>query len=273
VIGAVYAEWLKTRSRLGFWVLAVSPSVLLALLGYLALWLVVSHPVSGVTVSGGTPAQLRREFYPENFVHASLGQVFSIGGALILLLGTLTAGGEYGWATMKTIFTQLPGRVEVWVGKVAFLAVFTGALAAVYLLTGALCSLALATVDRVSVSWPSLVAILGADLAVWLIFMTWASFGMLLAVLVRQSAVAVGIGLVYVLVVENVLAGILSGVSQLRALHDALPGVNAAALVGSLGKPTHGGPVSPEQAAFVLVAYTAAFVVISATLVRRRDVA
>jgi ABC-2 type transport system permease protein len=272
LIGALYAEWLKTRSRLGFWTLAISPSVLLALLGYLALWLVVTHPVSGVTISGGTPAQLRREFYPENFVHGSLGQVFTIGGSLVLLLGTLTAGGEYGWATMKTIFTQLPGRVEVWVGKVAFLAVLTGVLATVYLLTGALASLALATVDGASVSWPAPLAILEADLAAWLIFMTWASLGMLLAVLVRQSAVAVGIGLVYLLVVENVLGGLLSGVSQLRGLHDALPGVNAAALVGSLGKATTGRVVSPEQAAFVLAAYTAAFVVISATLVRQRDV-
>ena len=35
------------------------------------------------------------------------------GGVLALMLGVLTLGSEYGWGTLRTLFTQGPGRLRV----------------------------------------------------------------------------------------------------------------------------------------------------------------
>lgn len=102
---------------------------------------------------------------------------------------------------------------------------------------------------------------------------------MAVAFLFRQSAMAIGLGLAYVLAIEGILFRALSGfnLSWLTTLEKFFVGQNANALAGSFGSalPTRGTlapPVSAEQAVLVLAGYALAFVAVSAVAVRRRDV-
>ncbi len=61
--------------------------------------------------------------------------------------------------------------------------------------------------------WPSVGELLRGAGAAWLILVAWATVGASFATLLRGTALAVGLGLVYALVLENLITG-LSFVSE-----------------------------------------------------------
>jgi hypothetical protein len=100
----------------------------------------------------------------------------------------------------------------------------------------------------------------------------WATLGVVLAVALRQSAVALGLGLVYASA-ELIFAGI---VRERGGMARGLPGFNATALADSFA-PAHllNPPpqvVGPGAAALVLALYVCIFVVTAGILVSYRDV-
>jgi ABC-2 type transport system permease protein len=118
----------------------------------------------------------------------------------------------------------------------------------------------------------------------WLILAVWAAFGVLLAVLSRGTALAVGIGILYALVIEGLLSALASQVSAVDRLVEFFLRANAYSLVTQLGVAadevsdtgpgSFSGPfVSGGQALLVLAAYAILFVISSGWLLRRRDVA
>src|SRR5256885_11320774 len=54
----------------------------------------------------------KQTLYPINFVKNSLNGVGIIGSILTLILGALAVGSEFGWGTVKTVYTQRPGRLQ-----------------------------------------------------------------------------------------------------------------------------------------------------------------
>ena len=68
---------------------------------------------------------------PGQLVGNSIGGLPVFLGALMLILGVLTVGGEYAWGTWKTVLTQDPSRLRVYGAKlvVAVLAALAGVLA------------------------------------------------------------------------------------------------------------------------------------------------
>jgi ABC-2 type transport system permease protein len=117
----------------------------------------------------------------------------------------------------------------------------------------------------------------------WLILAVWAAFGILLAVLSRGTSLAVGIGILYSLVIEGLLSALASEVSLLDRLVEFFLRANGYSLVAALGVSAEdvsdrgpgsfSGPfVGGTQAMLVLASYLTLLLVASGWLLRRRDV-
>jgi ABC-2 type transport system permease protein len=280
MINSFKAEWRKLRQRPAVWVLGGIMLVALVLFGYLFTWLQTSFPSPTFKPDGGlTVAQLKSTLYPINFVKNSLGGVGIIGSILTLILGALAVGSEFGWGTVKTVYTQRPGRLQTLAGQVAVTGVIVAIFAIAFYAVAALASVVIALGDSQAITWPAAIDIVKALGATWLIFESWTLFGMALAFLFRQSAMAIGIGLAYVLAIEGILFRLLSGfdASWLNTLEKFFLGQNANALTQSFGQvfarlnPTV-PLVSAGQAVLVLIAYGVIFVAAASLVVRARDV-
>ena len=105
----------------------------------------------------------------------------------------------------------------------------------------------------------------------------WPSVGVALAALFRGTALAIGLGLVYALVLETIVGTIAALVERARPIREAFLGANAGALADAFRPPPEAAfsaasRIPAGQATLVLIAYTAAFLLLAALLLRRRDV-
>jgi ABC-2 type transport system permease protein len=109
----------------------------------------------------------------------------------------------------------------------------------------------------------------------------WCLFGVMLAVLSRGPTLAIGLGLVWTLVLESFIRGVGAGlVVLLDTVRRALPGVNAGSLATAVGAVTQAGGGAPGvvdsigglQAALVLAGYAILFALAGGLVFRRRDV-
>jgi ABC-type transport system involved in multi-copper enzyme maturation permease subunit len=281
MINSFKAEWRKLRQRPAVWVLGGIMLAALVLFGYFFTWLQLSFPSAHFRPEGGlTIAQLKATLYPINFVKTSLGGVGIVGSILTLILGALAVGSEFGWGTVKTVYTQGPGRLQALAGQVGVVSVIVTIFAIAFYVVAALASLVIALGDGHAITWPAAIDILKARGATWLIFESWTLFGMALAYLFRQSAMAIGIGLAYVLAIEGILFRLLSGfdAAWLTTLEKFFLGQNANALLQSFGPVfTRAGAAAPlvsaGQAVLVLIAYGVIFAGAASLVVRARDVA
>jgi ABC-2 type transport system permease protein len=199
------------------------------------------------------------------------------------MLGVLALGSEYGWGTLKTLFTQRPGRLHVFGSKLLAVAVALVPFVLVVFAVGALASAAIALREGAQIVWPSPWLVLRGLAAGWLILAVWAAFGVLLAVLSRGTALAIGIGILYALVIEGLLSALASEIGLLDRLVEFFLRANAYSLVAVLGVSaddvSNNGPgsfsgpfVDGGQALLVLGSYIAVFLILSGWLLRRRDV-
>jgi ABC-2 type transport system permease protein len=275
VTGSLRAELLIMRKRTSTWIL-------------LAIWvtlaLVFAYVVPYVTYLNGSTQDPLTDVLPQNLVGSLMGGFPFFGGVLALMLGVLVFGSEYGWGTLKTLFTQRPGRLQVFSAKLLAIAAVLVLFVLVVFALGALASYAIALREGADIAWPStwlLVRGLGAG---WLILAVWAAFGVLLALVSRGTALAVGIGILYALVIEGLLSVLASQVSLLDRLVEFFVRANGYSLVvglgvssddvGNNGPGSFSGPfVDGEQALLVLILYGFACLLVSAFLLRRRDVA
>lgn len=125
------------------------------------------------------------------------------GAAMVLIAGVLVVGSEYGWSTMGIVMTQGPGRIQVLAGKLDALAVVTVAFELVVFLPGAVASSVIGGALDAPANWPGVAEVIEVFAAGFLIFFTWAVLGALLAVLFRGTSLPIGLGLVWLLVVEG----------------------------------------------------------------------
>lgn len=285
MIRAFSGELFKTVRRPAVWVCIVVLLGLAVTIGYAIPWLIFSHPPAGSTQGlppGTTLADFKVTLYPENFVRQTLQQWSVLGGVFALILGVLLQGSEYGWGTIKTLYTQRGGRLEMLAGKVAALGVVVLVLVLALFAVDAAASTAIAVVDSHSLSFPEPGVIAKALVAMYLIFGFWALFGLVLATLFRQSAMAIGLGLAYALVIEALIFGLAAALvpNVVNPIRQWFPLTNATWLANSFGQarirdvpPTTPAPYADAtHAVLVLGVYLVGFVVITAWLVRRRDV-
>jgi ABC-type transport system involved in multi-copper enzyme maturation permease subunit len=271
--GSVRAELTKLVRRPAIWLLLAVAVGLSLIFTYLVPYAGLSGAAKAAPNSGRGLAAI----VPGQLVGNSLGGLPVFLGAIALILGVLATGGEYGWGTWKTVLSQGPSRLGVYGAKLAALAVatLTGTLA--IFAAGAMTSAAIASAEGAPITWPAAGDVVVGIAAGWLIAMMWACLGALLAVALRGVALPIGLGLVWMLAVQNLLASIAAPLlAWVADLQKALPGPNAGSLVAALGSRTDTPGVAdlvpPGQAAGVVAAYLVAFAALSGLLLRRRDI-
>jgi ABC-2 type transport system permease protein len=200
------------------------------------------------------------------------------------MLGVFAFGSEYGWGTLKTLFTQRAGRLRVVAAKLTALGIVLVPFVLTLFAAGAVASYVIARIEDAPVAWPSAWLLVRAIGAGWLILAVWAALGVLLGVATRGTSLAIGIGILYALVVEGLLSAFADSVSVLEPLTNVFLRANGYSIAAALGAPvdsiessgpgSYSGPfVDGIQALAVLLACIAAFVALAGALLRRRDVA
>jgi ABC-2 type transport system permease protein len=286
------APWTRTAGSLG----AIVSAELLKLLRRPATWvllglwpalqLVFSTLIPyvsyrrGASYEGSPPEALLASTLPDRLVENSLSGLPLFGGALLLALGALLAGSEYGWGTLKTLLSQGPRRLTVLAGQLLALLVVLAVTVLVSFLLTALASWAIAAGASAPADWPGagqLVRGVGGGL---LIAATWGALGVLLGTALRSTALPIGLGLVWVLAVENLIVNVAAPLlGAFDAAQAALPGVNAGSLVAALAgedaelrTPGVAAIVDGGQAAWVLAGFLVVSTALTGLLLTRRDV-
>ena len=272
MIATIKAEWRKNRFRPAF---LVASGIIgaITMLVYGLQWYQALHPAA----SDRGPVSILTLF-PDQFVNAVMGAAFPIGAAMAIVVGAIYAGSEFSWGTLKTMFTQRPGRLTVWAGRVVVFVAWMFITTAVLFAVGAGSSVVVASFQGHAITWPAAIDIVKGFAAIWLIFSVNGAIGMTLGVLIRQSAAALGAGLIYVLAVEVIAVRFIDSINsgQYQWIGNLFVNQNATALTQSFTSPAFGRSLAPavsaEHAVLVLVAYGVGLVVVAAGLLRLRDV-
>ncbi len=273
----VKTELSKLANRPAVQVLGAVFLLLVVVFGYLLSYLFIVG-------AGGDPPPEAQQFLttllPEEFLSTALTNFTGFGSAIALILGAMTVGSEYGWDTFKAALVQGSGRLELFGGKLLAVAVVLLVFTLVMLGGGAATSYVMALVLDEAASWPSAWEILKAIGAGWLILAVFAGLGVVLATLFRGTALAIGLGLVYLLLLENILSGLAFQSDTADAVSKALPVRNSLDLgraFGELSGQAQGAtatqPVDSTQATLILGAYVLGFLAIAVALFKVRDVA
>lgn len=270
--GNASAELIKLVKRPANWLLLAVAALLGLLFTYVIPYAGYRSATGGPTADRGLAAVL-----PSELVGNAVGGLPVFLGAIMVILGVLAVGGEYGWDTWKTVLTQGPSRLSVFAGKLVALAVAALVVVLTLFALGAAASALIASIEGQPLDWPRVGALARGVGAGWLMAAMWTAFGVLLAVLLRGVALAIGLGLVWLLAVQNLLtllaAPLLDWVAELQK---GLPGPNAGSLAAALGSasdtPGVAAVTSGGTASLVLAAYLVGFVVVSGAVLRRRDI-
>jgi ABC-2 type transport system permease protein len=204
------------------------------------------------------------------------------GGAVVLILAALATGSGYGWTTWKTVFAQGPRRLTAFAGTIAALAVVVTGLVLLTLTLDVLASIAVQSAESQALVWPAFGSLAEGVGAALLIMLTFTLGGAVLGVIARSPALSVGLGLVWALVVENLLRGVAQLLGPLETLTDVLPGTAAGSLAGALGAAGPGGAagtgtpgvlttLTGSSAIGLLMVYAVVFLAVMAVAVQRRD--
>jgi ABC-2 type transport system permease protein len=224
-----------------------------------------------------------RDLLPNQVTTTALSGFPFFGGVMVLILAVMTFGGDYGWNVVKTLLTQRSGRLTVFASKALALAIWLVPFVALAMLASIGASEIVAFAQNAPGDLQSVGTLLKGALAAWLILAVWAALGVLLATVTRGTSFAIGLGILYGLVVEGLLSAFFDGISSLEPLLNGLIRTNGYSLVAPLGNiqeiardngpGSFSGPyVGGWQSLIVLIAYLALFTGISAAIFRRRDV-
>jgi ABC-2 type transport system permease protein len=207
-----------------------------------------------------TVAQLSR---PDGLVHGVV-DVSNLVGIVALCLFAGAVATEYSQGTLRNLLVRQPRRAQLLTGKFLALAVFIGVVVVLAIAVAAAVALALAPGKGIHTSaWTSstgLNDLVQSILHIWLSCIGYGILGTALAILLRSPAVAIALGVAYVLPGEAII----------NALWDNgdrwLPGQLLSALA-------HGGTSSASYAHALVTLSAYAVVVATGTLVlfARRD--
>jgi ABC-type transport system involved in multi-copper enzyme maturation permease subunit len=281
ILAASRAELFKLVRRPAVWVsiglfLAVGVGV-----DYLLTYLVAVHPPSGRVQTGeNSPAALLASLSSASLVPKALSDVSTLGGIFAVILGVLVQGSEYTWETVKTSLIQLPGRLTMVAGRLIALALLLALMTGSLFLLDSVASWAIGSAHGAATAYPAALDIAEGLGGGWLILAVLATFGFALATLFKQSAMAIGLGVAYTLVIESIVFALLGQLGgAVNQIHTYFPIANTDYLAQSFGYvPSIVGvsvsatSVHAMHAVAVLLVWIATFIVLSGLLTRARDV-
>lgn len=273
MLANVRAELFKQARRPAGWLLLAAGVVLTLTFAYVVPY----AAYAGTTTARFAGDRGLTAMLPSAFAGNAIGGLPIFAGALMLIFGALVAGSEYGFETWKTIFAQGPSRWNVYSAKLIAVAIGALVLVLTLFVTSAAASAVVAAAEGKPMDWPSVADIASGIGAGWLVAMMWASLGIVLAVALRSVSLPIGLGLVWLLAVQNLLAAIAAPLLDwIAEMQKGLPGPNAGSLVAAMGanQQTPGVEqlVGAGQATMVIAAYLVAFCAIGGWLLHRRDI-
>lgn len=209
-----------------------------------------------------------------------------LGGLFVVVLAAALSGQEYTWRTVHLWLSRGVGRGAYLLSKVVVLSAALLLLALTAFLAGAAATGAYTLHASGSLPWHALpwgkaaVGVLAATLSL----VPYAALALLIAILTRSTLAAVGFGVGYNLLVENMAAKVLMLVSPQAAritrylpamlgqslLQGVAPGTEVS--VGVTGQSGTTALLSPAAAALLLAAYTLAALAIAWWAFRRQDI-
>ncbi|MFD0361801.1 ABC transporter permease [Nocardia sp. GCM10030253] len=273
------AELLRLRKWPAFWIILGTWILLNLTFSYLFNYLAYSSGESS-QMSDGLP----KDVLLQQMLPAAVPEIFTqgmamFGGALMLILGALTIGSGYGWGTWKTALTQGPSRVAAVGGAVMSLAFVVVALVCVAFAADIGVASIIAVSQSQSLTLPGFDQTVNGIITGVAILGMWTLAGALIGAIARGPALAVGLGLVWVLVVENLLRGVAGIFAPIEVITDHLPGTAAGSMAGAMR--TVQGPATPgvldilsrTESLIALAVYVMVFVAGTLWLVHRRDMA
>lgn len=284
MMASVRAEVIRLGRWPAAWVLSGTWLLLNLVFGYVFPYLSYRDGggFAGPMTEGASSAALLAELLPDQAPVTMVQGLPMFGGALMLILGAMAVGGGYGWGTWKTIFITGPRRHSIVVGTLGALAGILLGLVLATLAVDLIASLVVASLENQAVIWPGAVDVLQGLGTALLIGGMWIVAGALIGTLARGPALAVGLGLLWALVVENLLRGVGALLGPIEAITNWLPGTAAGSLAAAIGAATQnqangtpgvmavlGGPA----ATLTLGAYVVVFAALAMILTQRRDVA
>jgi ABC-2 type transport system permease protein len=272
IVDGVRAELPKQARRPAHWLLLALAATLTLTFGYLI-------PYAGLTgaTSGGPSTRGLGDLLPDQMVGNVIAGTPVFVGAFAVIFGVLVVGSEYGWETWKTLLAQRPSRLRLYLAKLVVTAIGAAVLVLGLFTVGLVGSVGVAALEDQALTWPSAADVGTGFLGGWLICGMWAGLGVLLGIALRGVAMPVGLGLVWLLAVQNLISAIAAPLLDWVAdLQKVLPGPNAGSLVSALGAPA-GTPgvdslVGSAHATLVLAGYLVAFTVAGGWLLYRRDI-
>lgn len=123
MIGALRAELLKMRKRPSTWVVT-GLAIYFVLFTYFIIDFIVYHLALDDAIVLTIPFSVQLDkVLPPQLVENVMSTIAFYVAILAVVFGALTSGSEYGWGTLKTIFTQHSSRADVYVGQTMALAV------------------------------------------------------------------------------------------------------------------------------------------------------
>jgi ABC-type transport system involved in multi-copper enzyme maturation permease subunit len=274
MIRNINAELLVLRKR-------AATAILLGIWTLLGIFFayVIPYALDPQQATGGV-----RPFLPESLTGTLLTGFPFFGGVFALMLGVFALGSEYGWDTLKTLFTQGPSRRRVFAAKLAALGIVLVPFVLTLFTAGAVTSVVIAQIEHAPIHFPSVWMLLRALAAGWLILAVWGALGVLLGVLTRGTSLAIGIGILYALVIEGLLSALTDSIHAIEPLSQLFLRANGYSIakalgalpetIGSSGPGSFSGPfVASGQGVGVLLAFILVFTCSAGVLLRRRDVA
>lgn len=280
LINSTRAELLRMRKWPAVWITIGAWAAMSLMFGYLFNYLAYKTGDNSFSNEGETQASLLAQLVPSGIPDVLVQGLPMFGGALAMVLGAIVAGNGYGWGTWKTIFTQGPSRTSSLGGSLVALTVFVVGVMLMTLAVMTVVSLAIAAGESQPLDLPSAGALLQSLGGGLLVLEMWALMGFALGTLARGPALSVGLGLVWLLVVENLLRGVGALLGPVETATHVLPGTAGGSLIGAiLGGSVDIGDtpgvldvVAGPQALVTVLVYAVALPVCAIVLVRRRDV-
>jgi ABC-2 type transport system permease protein len=272
------AELLRMRKWPAVWILVAAWMALNATFGYLFNYISYRTGETSFSNEGAVTGSLLARLLPEAVPQVLLQGMPLFGGALMMVLGAVVAGSGFGVGTWKTAFTQGPSRVATVGGSIVALLLWVLGSVVATMLCDFCFATSIAAAEGQAIVWPTLGSLAESVGAGLMVFSLWAMAGYFLGVVARGPALSVGLGLVWLLVVENLLRGVGNVLSAVEGLTHVLPGTAAGSLVGavvdtSTGETTPGvlTVLNATEATATVAVYLVVLPLLVIVLMRQRD--
>ena len=279
VVHSARADFLRLRKWPAVWVTVGAWLTMNAMFGYIFNYVTYSSGENNFSNEGQSRAELLVTLLPAALPDQLDQGMPMFGGAIMMVLGAIIAGNGYGWGTWKTVLTQGPSRTSTLAGSLGAMTVFVAGILLATVVTDYAMSLGVALVESQSTALPAFGDTAEAVGVGFLVLEMWAMAGYFLGTVARGPALSVGLGLVWSLVIENLLRGVGGSLPWVESFTHVLPGTAAGSLVGQMMGNVGGPDTTPglldtlsyDRALWTTVAYAVLLPLVTWWLVRRRD--